>query len=333
MDYSILFKQTFEKLGFDVVLVPNEFDTPYDSVTGWPLKFPKVEFAPNTLLLMHFQDFITFSNGRIVELDCVADHYGQHANQIVVTHMHHALDTVYDGPVNLIEFSNHNYALMNLLRSEQHRWQHIVDQPKTLGWQSLNGRMCAHRHRVADILQSWPNGLLSYGNEIPLPEWSYFTYRGTENHDNFYRLANVYGKCAVNIVTETLYDDYPGLFCEKTLLAMAADQVPIMIGYAGIVAHLHELGFDIFDDVVDNSFDSLPNDQRAEQALIRNQDLILGKVKLTHLKPRLIAQRDFVLNTLPAWYQSNFEQCAGRLADQLLPKRMRQDFITQAVVG
>ncbi len=121
MDYSILFKQTFEKLGFDVVLVPNEFDTPYDSVTGWPLKFPKVEFAPNTLLLMHFQDFITFGNRRIVELDRVADHYGQHANQIVVTHMHHALDTVYDGPVNLIEFSNHNYALMNLLRSEQHR--------------------------------------------------------------------------------------------------------------------------------------------------------------------------------------------------------------------
>ena len=303
MDYSILFEQTFKQLGFEVVGVWNTFDPPYDSTAGWPLKLPTVDFKPNTVLIMHFQDFVTFGHVRIIELDRVATHYGQYAKQIVVTHMHHDLTSVYDGPINLIEFSNHNYALMNLLRNEQHNWQHIVDQPKTLGWQSLNGRMCPHRRRVADVLQALPNGVLSYGNEIALPEWSYATYRGTENHDNFYRLATVYGSCAVNVVTETLYDDSPGLFCEKTLLAMVAQQIPIMIGYRGIVQHLRDLGFDMFDDIVDHSYDLLSNDVRAEQAIALNQEFMINPGNLEAIRDRLVAQRNFVLTTLPAWYQ------------------------------
>jgi hypothetical protein len=318
VDYSILFDQTFKQHGFDVVGVWNTFDPPYDPVAGWPLKLPSVEFGPNTLLAMHFQDFVTFDNGRIVELDRVADHYGQYAKQIVVMHMHHDLSSVYHGPINLIEFSYCNYDLMRLLRNEQHKWQHIVDQAKTKSWQSLNGRTCPHRRRVADVLQHMPNGVLSYGNEIPLPKWSYATYPGTENHDNFYRLAEVYGSCAVNIVTETLYNDYPGLFCEKTLLAMVAQQIPIIIGYRGIVQHLRDIGFDMFDDLVDHSYDLLPNDVRAEQAIMLNQKFIVNPGNLESVQARLIAQRIFVLETLPAWYRSNFQQCAKELADRLL---------------
>jgi hypothetical protein len=319
MDYSTLFAQTFEKLGFDVVAVWNTFDPPYHPQDGWPLKLPTVDFGPHTLLVMHFQDFITFQNGRIVELDRVAQHYGKYANQIVVTHMHRGLEKLYDGPVNLIEFSNHNYALMNLLRDEQAKWQHMINRPKTMLWQCLNGRMCPHRRRVVDVLQSLPNGVLSYGNEIALPEWSYSTYRGTENHDNFYRLGNVYGTCAVNIVTETIYDNVTGIITEKTMLAMASRQIPIIIGYRGIVQHLRELGFDMFDDIVNHSYDLLPDNVRAEQAIILNQGLITEPRNLEPIQQRLMAQQDFVLNQLPAWYRSNFETQAKKLANRLLP--------------
>ena len=127
--------------------------------------------------------------------------------------------------------------------------------PKTQAWQCLNGRMCTHRRRAVDILQHWPNGMLSYGNEIPLPEWAYSTYRGTENDDNFIRLADVYGSCAVNIVTETEYNTTPGIISEKTLMAFAAQQIPIVIGHSNAVQHCKELGFDMFDDLVDTSYD------------------------------------------------------------------------------
>lgn len=320
MDYTILFGDTFRKLGFDVVGVWNAFDPPYGNEAGWPLKLPDVEFNPNTVLIMHFQDFVTSVDGRIVELDRVADHYGKHANQIVVTHMHPDLDKVYNGPINLIEFSNHNYALMQVLANRWTDWKHITEMPKTKGWQSLNGRMCQHRLRVADILKTWPNGMLSYGDAILLPEWAYSTYRGTENDDNFIRLADVYGSCAVNIVTETLYDPWPGLYCEKTLLAILAQQIPIIIGHRGIVQHLKSAGFDMFEDVVDTSYDSLPNEIRIEEALLRNKDLILGNVDLTPYQDRLKRNREYLLDDFPTWMELRFIRDCERLAQNLLQR-------------
>lgn len=318
MDYTILFEQTFSELGFDVVGIWNAFDPPYENNAGWPLKLPKVEFKTNTILIMHFQDFVTFNNGRIIELDRVAEYYGNYANQIVVTHMHPELDKVYTGPIKLVEFSNHNYSLINVLAAKWTAWKHITEMPKTKPWQSLNGRMCPHRRRVVDILQSWPNGMLSYGNEISLPEWGYDTYRGTENDDNFIRLANVYGSCAVNIVTETLYDPWPGLYCEKTLLAMLAQQIPIVIGHQGIVQQLKTAGFDMFEDLVDTSYDSMPNETRLEQALHLNQDLILGNVDLAPYQDRLIEQRRFLLDDFPSIMELRFKRDCERLGRDLL---------------
>ena len=316
MDYTILFNNTFSNLGYDVVGVWNAFDPPYGNELGWPIKLPTVEFGENTILIMHFQDFVTIVNGRVIELDRVAEHYGNHANQIVVTHMHPELDRVYRGPINLIEFSNHNYALIKVLANRWSEWKHITEMPKTLGWQSLNGRMCPHRQRVADILKHWPNGILSYGDSVVLPEWAYSTYRGTENDDNFIRLANVYGSCAVNIVTETLYDPWPGLYCEKTLLAMLAQQIPIVIGHKGIVQHLAAAGFDMFEDLVDTSYDSLSNDVRLEQALLRNRDLILGNVDLSPYQQRLQQQRRFLLEDFPGMMQTKFARAASEIAQK-----------------
>jgi hypothetical protein len=192
-------------------------------------------------------------------------------------------------------------------------WKHILAQPKTLGWQSLNGRMCHHRRRVADVLTSWPNGVLSYGTEIPLANWDYTTYRGTENDDNFIRLSNIYSSCAVNIVTETEYHTPPGIITEKTFFAMAAKQIPIVIGYQGIVADCRRLGFDMFDDVVDNSFDMLPNEVRVEQALELNRDLILGKTNLLHLKSRLDRNWHYMLYEFPESICNRFVQEAIQL--------------------
>ena len=317
MDYTVLFRDAFEQVGMEVVLVPNVFDSPYSYETGWPCKLPDVKFGPRTILIMHCQDFVTPKNGRIVELDLIANHYGANANRIVVTHMSHGIDDIYTGPINLISFSNHNYALMNRLHEQWESWKHITQQPKTKAWQCLNGRECSHRRRAVDVLQSWPDGILSYGEIIPLTTWGYSTYRGTDNDENFFRLADVYGSCAVNVVTETQYDDYPGVICEKTLLAMLAQQIPVVIGYSGIIRNLRDLGFDMFDDIVDNSFDDLPNEERVEQAILRNRDLILGKYNLDRYRNRLVAQREYALKGLPAWYESNFRARAKRIAYRL----------------
>lgn len=313
MEYTDFFTKTLTNLGRNVFGVWNAYDTPHNPQNGWPLKLPNVEFEENTVLLMHFQDFVTFRDGKILELEVLENFYKDHLDQVLVTHMHHGLEKVYQGPIKLIEYSNHNCREMQRLLDRWDKCLPVLSQPKTRAWQCLNGRMCPHRLRATEILRNWNNGWLSYGDDIKLPLWEYSTYRGTENDENFVRLLPVYGTAAVNIVTETQYNDRPGVICEKTLFAMAAGQVPLLIGYPGIIQDCQEMGFDMFEDVVDTSYDFLPNDQRVEQAILRNQDLIQGRINIDHLHDRLIKQQNRVLHETTRYYQNNFIERAKEL--------------------
>lgn len=308
MEYTEFFTRELNNVGLDVHGVWNAYDPPYHHDQGWPLKLPQIDFKKNTVLLMHFQDFVTFRDNKIIELEILEQVYKDRSDQIVVTHMHHGLEKVYHGPIKLIEYSNHNCREMQRLQARWSECESALSAAKTHAWQCLNGRKCKHRRRAVELLQHYNNGWLSYGDHIKLPVWDYTTYRGTENDENFIRLLPVYGSAAVNIVTETQYDHRPGVICEKTLFAMVAKQVPILIGYQGIVADCKDMGFDMFEDVVDTSYDLLPNDQRVEQAILRNQDLIQGKVDLGHLQSRLAAQSQQVLYHTEEYYRTNFVQ-------------------------
>jgi hypothetical protein len=312
MDYTVFIPETLNALGFETHLIPNAFQPPHDR--EWGLSLPDIEFNDRTILVLNFQDRMSWDN-RYLELDRVAEKYGSNSNRVLVTTLHHRPEYVYSGPVQVVEFSSHN--IREILRLQQHdtSW---VNEPKTVGWQCLNGRTVEYRFRAATVLKSWTNGWLSYGNEIPLATWNYGTYRGTENDENFIRLRGVYGTAAVNIVTETQYY-YPCLISEKSLLAFAAKQIPIIIGYKGIIRDCENAGFDMFRDIVDTSYEDLPDGIRVEQAIWRNQDLIMGKVDLSHLADRLEANRQHIINGgLIEYYRQQFLTKAHQLAHELI---------------
>ena len=105
-------------------------------------------------------------------------------------------------------------------------------------------------------------------------------------------------------------------------MAFAAEQIPIVIGHPGIVEHCRRMGFDMFDDIVNTSYDSISNDQgleRAEQALALNRDLIEGRVDLAPYRRRLERNREWVLWGLTDRMERDFVVRARALADQLLP--------------
>ena len=317
-DYSVFFSHILTSLGFDVVAEYNCFEPPYDPDAGWPLKLPQVKWSDNTVLLLHFQDFVTVGDRGILELDRVEQHYGEHSDRVIVTHWPHALDRYYQGKINLVEFPSHEWQIIRNLRATAHNWLPQLDAPRTRAWQCLNGRKCAHRHRVARILEAWPHGVLSFGTAIPLPDWAYDTYPGTENEDNWMRLLPIYSASALNIVTETQYDRAPGIITEKTTMALLARQIPIVIGYAGIVRDCEELGFDMFTDLVDTSYDSLPNRRRAEAALWLNEDLIKGRINLAPYQDRLRQQQRFVLENYTLAMETRFREACADLALRLL---------------
>lgn len=278
----------------------NTLQPPYQS-QGWPLALPEVNWSNSSRLILHFQDRITASEQGCKELQIIEQHYREHASQVIVVFYSHGLDQIYQGPVQLIEFSTHNWLTVNDLLRIKDQWWGSFDQEKTQSWQCLNGRICDHRTRAAHKLKSWPNGTLSLGTEIALKEWHYGTYRGTENYENFVRLLPIYQSSAVNIITETDYEARPGVICEKTLYAFVAKQVPIVIGHPGAVQDCRDMGFDMFDDLVDHSYDRLPSQYRAEAAIDLNRDLILGKIDLSAWQSRLHANHCYVFDGFLQW--------------------------------
>ena len=58
---------------------------------------------------------------------------------------------------------------------------------------------------------------------------------------------------------------------------------------------------------------------RLEQALLRNKDLIQGKINLAPYQERLQRNREYLLDDFPTWLELRFIRDCERLARNLLP--------------
>ena len=89
--------------------------------------------------------------------------------------------------------------------------------------------------------------------------------------------------CYINIITETHFDSQEIHASEKSFRAFYFMQLPIFIATYGHVRYLREkFGFDMFDDLIDHSYDSEPNDKN-------RMILILNEIK------RLNDNKDLVI--------------------------------------
>jgi hypothetical protein len=301
MHHTVLIDQFFRDRDLRVHIEWNCFQPPYDHVQGWPLRLPVVDWTCTDYVVVVFQDFVTMRDGHCLELDQVEQAYDRHADRVIVLHWPHTLSAYYQGPLQLVEFNVHEYMILNNLSQCVDQWHQIWSMPRHRSWQCLNGRKCEHRLRVVQHLeQHWHHGTVCLGDTVPLADYPYSTYRGTSNEDNWLRLLPVYGQNRFNIVTETQYDRPPGIITEKTIFAMLAAQIPIVIGYQGIVQDCVALGFDMFTDVVDVTYDHLPNDQRWRAALDLNQHRVLDYVATEDIQQRLLKQAQWLLYQWPA---------------------------------
>ena len=81
----------------------------------------------------------------------------------------------------------------------------------------------------------------------------------------------VFEPTCVSLITEPVYYERETIITEKTLMAMYAGTIPVWVGGWCIADWLKSRGFDIFDDIVDHSYQSLANPvDRVRQAVERN---------------------------------------------------------------
>jgi len=80
-------------------------------------------------------------------------------------------------------------------------------------------------------------------------------------------------KCFVNVVTETSSqtdnDSWRDIFLtEKTFKVFAYRQLPIWFAVPGTVQLARDLGFDVFDDIIDHSYDQIDNETARMTAVV-----------------------------------------------------------------
>lgn len=104
----------------------------------------------------------------------------------------------------------------------------------------------------------------------------------------------------LNVVLESSYESLTDLYLdkpnvpmitEKTVKAFALGQIPLILGPQEIVAKIRHLGFDLFDDIIDTSYDSEPD---PKTRIIKAVDSLEQFIK-TYPKDSLLALKKTLL--------------------------------------
>lgn len=276
----------------------------------WVLKLSN---TVKEVLVLLAQDFINITNGKSPELEEIEEFYiGSDVNRIIVLHWNHNLKQIYNGPLHLVEFPMHSFEFAQHLRNRYKEWENVNNKSNTVAFMCLNGLPKRHRKKVYNYLQTLlVKGITTLSTVPNTYDFASYTGYNWDNVTNYVSMQNVYRSTPVNIVTESLYNEPSGIITEKTLMAFASLQLPILIAHKGAVADVRRYGFDMFDDILDNSYDNLPNNIRWKSAIDKNTHILRGEFNYEELLPRLKKNQDYLLNGYLDYIETEFIRQMG----------------------
>lgn len=132
--------------------------------------------------------------------------------------------------------------------------------------------------RHSEVREQILSGYKQIYNNKSLALDDYKIYQTVNNNvANFDQsLRAKYQNSFVEIVTESSFSAPAYLITEKFLNSVYGCNFPILLSGAGAVAHLREMGFDMFDDIVDHSYDLIVNPfDRIISAVELNKQLLM----------------------------------------------------------
>jgi len=100
------------------------------------------------------------------------------------------------------------------------------------------------------------------------------------DHTDYDSLQQAYKKICVEVVCETNTEGKTYFITEKTLRPMLNGCIPLIVANAGYEGYLTSLGFDMFDDVLDKSYDNDTGSIRIEKVYHVLEDILLNKDSL-----------------------------------------------------
>jgi hypothetical protein len=128
-------------------------------------------------------------------------------------------------------------------------------------------------------------------------------------------LGNLFSSSAVSLISESVAYQHSSVFTEKTLYSILGLTFPLFVGGYGHANDLEKIGFDIFSDVIDHSYQYRATLwERCYYAIYLNRQILSDLLLATHLRnqhhERLINNRRMLYNghltnhiqkTIQAW--------------------------------
>jgi hypothetical protein len=306
VQYNTVIETMFPDYRFYPSVLSKMLDSTY---TTWDMNLPH----PNnsSKIILHTQDHLNVRpDNTLPELNIIEDFYkNTNLKDIIVIHWNHGLNDIYKGELQLIEFPTHSFDFVQHLVNRKNEWVHeITNRTNKYNFICLNGKTRDFRVTSYNYLSQLPySSVITLGYDNSYSNAPYKNY-DWDNADNFVKLTELYQGADVNIVNETLYHEECGIITEKTLNAFAALQVPVIISYKGIVSDIRNYGFDMFDDIVDHSYDTMDNDIRWRKAIELNMHLIRGEFDYDKLLPRLLRNQEYLFNGYLDFMLRNLEK-------------------------
>jgi hypothetical protein len=144
-------------------------------------------------------------------------------------------------------------------------------------------------------------------------DYNIYPTKANDNLSNFKQLLQEkYINSYVEFVSETSYNEQSFNITEKTLHFIYGCNYPIMISSPGTVQFLRSMGIDMFDDVIDHSYDDIEDPaERINQAIERNLSVLTIDLDTLHKrwesdKYRMEQNISFVQTNLANFYKDRF---------------------------
>jgi len=165
---------------------------------------------------------------------------------------------------------------------------------KTKTFNFMINKLRPHRKRLLELIEQL--NLTNYTYSLPwrenpytsLPVTNYMI--GTEiqmpqgirsgsirNSQNYKQLLQktVFEPSCISLITEPTYIEREAILTEKTIMAVYGGTIPIWVGGWRCADSMRSLGFDIFDDIVDHSYQALENPiARVNKSISLNKDIL-----------------------------------------------------------
>jgi hypothetical protein len=165
---------------------------------------------------------------------------------------------------------------------------------KTKTFNFMINKLRPHRKRLLELIEEL--NLTDYTYSLPwrenpftsLPVTNYMIGTETQmpqgirsgsirNSQNYKQLLQktVFEPSCISLITEPTYIEREAMLTEKTIMAVYGGTIPIWVGGWRCADSMQRLGFDIFDDIVDHSYQALENPiARVNKSILLNKDIL-----------------------------------------------------------